>query len=239
MGNEMSLGSRLNTAMKVMGVGQRQLSATSGVSQANISKLCSGKSERTSYVVELATALGVNPSWLATGDGEMLVGGTVESAADAAIKSFIVKSGGKGLMQQPGRATRLGGAPVRNYTTSINGGYIEEIRLNRSWLSNAISVFDEKPLLLLNNEGDGMSPTINDSEMVLVDSSVTSVNVDGVYAYRLNGLINIKRLQNKSDGSILVISDNRNYQIDTITKDNLASVEVIGLVKSTLVIKRI
>ncbi len=64
-----TLSSRLNHAMKLTGITQSELARRIGIKQQSISQICSGKSVRSRYTMQVAEALGVNPHWLGTGDG--------------------------------------------------------------------------------------------------------------------------------------------------------------------------
>ena len=67
--------------------------------------------------------------------------------------------------------------------------------------------------------GDSMSGSYESGDQVLIDMGVTSLVCDGVYIFRIDTDIFIKRLQKNIDGTIEVISDNPNYNNYTITKD--------------------
>lgn len=66
-----SLASRLKAARKAAGMSQEELAAASGVSQSDISKIERGKTLSPAGILDLARALGVNPFWLKTGEGDM------------------------------------------------------------------------------------------------------------------------------------------------------------------------
>jgi len=69
----MSIGKRIKESRVQEGITQKELSKRSEVSQQMISKLESGKSDKTNDVHKLARALNRNSMWLATGDGERYV----------------------------------------------------------------------------------------------------------------------------------------------------------------------
>ncbi len=64
----MSIGKRLRKARKEAGMTQVVLSKISQIDQARISALESGVQKSSVYLVRLATALGVDPVWLETGE---------------------------------------------------------------------------------------------------------------------------------------------------------------------------
>ncbi len=68
----MNLSDRIKKARKKAGLTQSQLAESVGIAQTAISQLESGKTLRSSYLVQIARACGVNSTWLASGDGEML-----------------------------------------------------------------------------------------------------------------------------------------------------------------------
>lgn len=65
-----TLAERLKFARKKRGLTQEQLSDAAGVAQSDISKLERGDSQKTTSLIRLAKALGCNPEWLDTGDGD-------------------------------------------------------------------------------------------------------------------------------------------------------------------------
>jgi transcriptional regulator with XRE-family HTH domain len=67
-----TLGLRLKKAREHAGLSQKQLEERAGVSQKTISKIERGDQDSSTQVVQLARHLGVNASWLATGEGDMI-----------------------------------------------------------------------------------------------------------------------------------------------------------------------
>lgn len=67
----MNLSERIKLARKSAGLTQSGLAESVGIAQTAISQLESGKTLRSSYLVQIARACGVNSVWLASGDGEM------------------------------------------------------------------------------------------------------------------------------------------------------------------------
>jgi len=67
----MNLSERIKLARKKARLTQSQLAESVGIAQTAISQLESGKTLRSSYLVQIARACGVNSAWLASGEGEM------------------------------------------------------------------------------------------------------------------------------------------------------------------------
>jgi transcriptional regulator with XRE-family HTH domain len=71
----MKIGDRVKKAREDAGMTQEILASISGVPQARISALELNKHKKSSYLIQLSTGLGVDPSWLLTGvsSGEVKV----------------------------------------------------------------------------------------------------------------------------------------------------------------------
>tara|TARA_R110002073_G_scaffold161823_1_gene317464 strand:- start:635 stop:964 length:330 start_codon:yes stop_codon:yes gene_type:complete len=63
----LTIGNRVKEARKKAGMTQEMLARLSGVPQARISALELNKNKKSSYLIQLSNALGVNPNWLETG----------------------------------------------------------------------------------------------------------------------------------------------------------------------------
>jgi transcriptional regulator with XRE-family HTH domain len=67
----MKYGERLRFSRKARGYSQQELVKLSGVGQGSISKIERGDQEASTFDVELAMALKINPLWLSRGIGDM------------------------------------------------------------------------------------------------------------------------------------------------------------------------
>lgn len=89
---------------------------------------------------------------------------------------------------------------------------------------------DSSHLALIDVRGDSMSPTINDGDLVLLDTRCQKIDSEGVYVINVNGLLLVKRLRIRVSGVIDIVSDNSLYGIETLSGDQLAGIFVIGRV---------
>lgn len=64
-----TLGERIRAKRKARGLSQEQLGKAAGLTQAAIGQLESGSTVGTTRLVHIASALGVSPAWLQTGEG--------------------------------------------------------------------------------------------------------------------------------------------------------------------------
>ncbi len=66
----MNLGGRIKQRRKELGWSQEELAQKSGIGQGTISKMERTDQETTTFLVELAEALGVSATWLRTGKAD-------------------------------------------------------------------------------------------------------------------------------------------------------------------------
>jgi hypothetical protein len=76
--------------------------------------------------------------------------------------------------------------------------------------------------------GTSMATTLLDGDTIIVDEGVQHVDVDHIYVFDFNGRRMVKRLQQLTDGTLLIISDNPNYKLETVPRDRARDIRVIG-----------
>ena len=67
----MTIAERMHRRMAELDITQERLAEMANTSQTTISNVLSGTTKKPRNLVELATALGVSPIWLQTGEGEI------------------------------------------------------------------------------------------------------------------------------------------------------------------------
>lgn len=83
--------------------------------------------------------------------------------------------------------------------------------------------------------GANMAPTINDGELVHVDTSVRSFAGDGIYCLEVGRFKLIRRLIERDDGTLLVVSDNpdkHGYPDQQVPADEHWKISITGKVVS-------
>ncbi len=81
-----------------------------------------------------------------------------------------------------------------------------------TFLLKQMHLTDASQLKIIIARGDAMSPTINDKDIVLVNTAVTKPENDGLYLFDIQGELFIKRLSfNEFNHSASIISDNSLY----------------------------
>lgn len=85
-------------------------------------------------------------------------------------------------------------------------------------------------LACLHVDGDSMTGLLEDGDTVMVDLRRNTLEGEGVYVVMLDDHLYAKRLQRDFDGSVRVISHNKEYQPITVPKDRLSELHIIGRV---------
>ncbi len=121
------------------------------------------------------------------------------------------------------------GTGIENHIVEV----IDTIILDKNLFKTPINPTKTK---LIQVSGDSMFPTLNDGDFVVIDEA-KSHGVDGIYAINLHNQILIKRLKFKLDGTIQIISDNKEYEMEIYNpKETQIPLHIIGL--KTLTIQR-
>ncbi len=115
-----------------------------------------------------------------------------------------------------------------------NDGQIISFPIPLSFLHSK-GILPENALIIKVN-GDSMSPTLNDNDLVVIDKNF-SIFLNGIYVIKdnINGL-RVKRLDKDKDGNLKVISDNKNYetQIYTLEEINDETIVILGKVAAKI-----
>jgi len=88
-----------------------------------------------------------------------------------------------------------------------------------------------KNIEAINVTGDSMEPTLNNGNIIFIDKTKQDVSKDGIYAFvNENGLF-VKRMQRRIDGSLDIISDNKEYPMQIAEKSDI---NILGKVVSSI-----
>lgn len=82
-----------------------------------------------------------------------------------------------------------------------------------------------KHIEAINVSGDSMEPTLNNEDIVFLDTTKKEISKDGIYAFTNSNGLFIKRIQKRVDGDIDIISDNKEYPIQIA---NPQEINIIG-----------
>ena len=82
-------------------------------------------------------------------------------------------------------------------------------------------------------DGESMEPTLQDGSIVFIDRTQTNINKNGIFVAATTGGLFIKRIQQRADGMVELISDNSMYPPQAIGPDEVTIVgKVVGNIES-------
>ena len=85
-------------------------------------------------------------------------------------------------------------------------------------------------IVALNVIGDSMEPTLQDKEVILIDTCDNELKNGGIFIVSTISGLFVKRIAFKIDGSLELISDNKNYNSEILQKNELDSINFLGKV---------
>ncbi len=224
-----SLGERLKQARENKQLSQQEVAERAGMSQPTYYKIESGKTKRTTYLNDLARVLGVNPEWLATGQGSMQTNQQIVDDLIASMPNGITHD-----QIEPWRNQTWVEVYDLKFCCGDGSGYAEFEPLKKTLpFDNSFFKYRNiKPefFKLIYGKGDSMSPYINDGDAVGLDIS-DKIPKDGeVYALFLDGDTMIKRIFREAGGILTLSSDNKAYRDKVVDDSNGDSLIIIGRV---------
>ena len=205
------LSSRLKKLLDGKNLSMNAFAKQLGVSQPSISDIVNGKTRSPKNILEIATALEVNPHWLKTGEGDpdsdsVRVVNMYEPEAANTIRVEILD-----IEASAGNGTFL--------TRTEQGLLAQEFDLD--FFRRQFGRTDAKNLKIIAVKGDSMAPTLESGDLLYVDVSENYFSADGLYVFTFDDHTFIKRLQ-KRGREMWAMSDNKEkYEPWQIHTDDL------------------
>jgi len=123
------------------------------------------------------------------------------------------------------RASAGGGAEVFDEN-------FEMITLDEKIMHNMVGMGNTE-LEAIHVDGESMEPTLQDGSIVFVDRDQTNINKDGIFIASTTAGLFIKRIRQRADGMVELISDNKNYSPEVLSPDEVSIVgKVVGNIES-------
>ncbi|QIL73582.1 helix-turn-helix transcriptional regulator [Diaphorobacter sp. HDW4B] len=169
-----------------------------------------------------AQALGVSSDWLATGKGDMKkferAGvGQLSPAPQAGKPTVVVPLLANAASMGPGN-------DVLEHDVMTG-----DLHLNEEWIAQRVRPSTLSALRFIHGYGDSMKGTFNDGDIMLVDTGVKIVDIDGVYVLSAHDRLFIKRVRQRWDGKFEISSDNPGIKTSDIL-DGREELDVRGRV---------
>jgi len=175
------------------------------------------------FVITFCTAFGVTERWLLRGED-----GEEQASVDEAIELLAGADGPTqhvGLVAVPFYEARAGaGAQQIAWDEKPS----KQIYLPQDlFLLRGIRPYSAGLML---SSGTSMEPTISDGDLLMLDMADQSRS-DGIFVIGRDGGVLVKRMQWRSDGSLIMISDNKAYEPEPIPRDDADDLRLIGRVR--------
>ena len=204
-----ALGERIGRVAHLLG-GKRALAQRLGIHESMLYRYIKGENALSApLLLAIAEAGGVSLDWLASGKG----------VAPAS------------LLREPGVGGYKAGHHSTAYTPVPNNdkSAAPTLAFDPAWLARLCGARDEE-LCLIEMRGDAMEPTLRSGDLLLVDRRVRQIAQDGLYAVQLAEGVEIKRLQKKTAGRVLLSCDNPRFQSATLTSAAAKRIKLLGRV---------
>lgn len=224
----MMLHDRIQEKLQEKGLKQADIARATGKSTVAVSKWLSGQNTpKTESLVKIAKMLGVTPTWLATGQGEM-------SALPQDLQGLLDNT------SRPVSTTEIDPnskiwLPLMDISFSCGDGVSIEYHFEKTKKKLAFDPdflssrgIKEQNVRLLYATGDSMEMFIFDGDVFAVDISDTTIRDGQIYAVYFEGEAMLKQIFKEAGGTLILHSLNPKYKDKIVTEDNGADFKVIG-----------
>lgn len=219
---------------------QAQLGELIGADPSVIGNLERRNGKSSSYTEALATALGVNLSWLMSGSGNKHNDKEQEVEDRRVEQSEYVVIGGK-------TDYKLVNVPYRDLKASCGGGFVNlehpeqkgMIAFTVEFLRENDLPIDGKGLMLMHSCGDSMGYTIPHDTLMLVNNNENEYDnfiSNKIYVFNADGESICKRAFKNLDGTVTLVSDNADknrYPDQIVDKDKFHDFKLEARVRHT------
>lgn len=216
-----TLGNRISHIRKALGLSQEQFAKKIGLQKAqSISRFEKNERHpRYETLIKIANLGNVSHDWLMTGKEP-------QERKPESIAFVNAEDIEKEFALVPRREVYAGsGGGAANQDTAP---LADRLAFRTDWIQRELKT-NPKSLALVEARGDSMEPLIGDRDLILFDTSDLTPR-EGIYVIMLEGEIYVKRLQPRADGSLLIISENKEYPPDTVGQDRAPDLVILGRV---------
>ena len=207
-----TLAERINTALQTKGLSVNALAQQVGVSYPAMRKITKGETLNPKFLYEIAEALNVSVEWLKTGHGSSELS---DGIADDRIR-----------FERLDVVAALADGYINNEAVEV----VDFVHVDKAWAREKLGG-NLSRIQVITARGDSMQGTIEDGDVLFVDTSVRWFEGEGVYLLSFADGLKAKRLQASVGGGLLVISDNPRYRTETIEGDKLEKLTICGRVR--------
>ena len=224
----LTVGDRVRECRRSRNWSQAELAKRASVSQVTISHVENNMSDQSKFLPQLASALGVSSEYLLSGKEYI-------EKNKGCLEDFVVIGGGTSgeipskeeycLIPKFSVSGSCGSGSIID-NVDIKGGLV----FSQSWI--AAQGLNEESLVVISAVGDSMYPTIENDQVLLVDTNDKVIRSSKIYFLCIDGEHYIKRLINMITHWV-VRSDNpdkQQYPDIEISSENMNLIQVEGRV---------
>lgn len=225
------IGLRIKEARSALGFTQKELCDRAGMKLPSLRDYELGnRIPGGDAVADLARA-GINAHWLLTGEGLMLWVDQVprksyDWGSDAGHATCDAAPAPYGFVLVPRYDVA---ASMGNGSMIHSEQIVDHLAFREEWVRTELGT-NPKNLVLISAIGDSMEPTLRAGDLLLVDRNAAGVRQDAIYAFANNGELRVKRMQLKIDGSVVVKSDNPQYEAEFLSANQVSALRIVGRV---------
>lgn len=187
----------------------KDVADTLGISQMNFATMKKRNKVPFTELLDFCATKSISINW-------MLYGQSPESLVESTNRFYIVK------YFNDVNASAGGGATTESEE-------LHELEIPEEFLAMIGGERELRYIEAINVSGDSMEPTFSYNDIVFVNRSKTDLQRGGIFTIRTEAGLFIKRIVQRIDGKIDIISDNKVYATQTLDPREL---EVIGRVVS-------
>lgn len=204
------IGKQIAIARESAGMNQSELARALNVKPQAVQKWESGGAPRHDRLPAIANALNVTVAFLIGAD----------SAA-------VTPAPAAGMINVPALANDASmGVGAEAHAEDVVAG---SLSLTDTFINEHVKPARPADLRIIHAYGDSMEPTLCSGDVLLVDTGIIDVKIDGIYVLRAHGRLFVKRVRQRMDGKFEISSDNPTHKtVDVLNGDH--EVDVIGRV---------
>lgn len=230
-------GARIKAEREALGLSIVEFSKRVGVSKGSQILYEKGNAPTVNYLVA-AGELGTDIIYILTGkrnqDVEPRIGTQVRRLDGTLIATYNVKSPKK-LGDKDDQSETLVQLPVFDVRASAGLGLPVGPEVQLGAIAFAPAFLRDRGATpeqcsIITASGDSMQPSIPDGSLLIVDHSQIEVKNGHIMVINVGEDLLVKRIRRRLDGLIDLISDNPAYQPETIGRDTLQQLRVVGRV---------
>jgi len=234
--NPEEIGSRMKVARVSLGLTQEGLADAVGGSKRGIQDNEARNRVPGGEVITGFIRLGINPVWLLTGEGAMLLSDDQTRPALPSVQPEYSRVSDQVAFMPPIPHPGFVFVPRYEVEASMGNGtvihseqIVDYLAFREDWVRLELGL-NPSNLILISSVGDSMEPTLRTNDLLLIDRGSSEVRHDAIYCFAYNGELRVKRMQFRMNGVMVVKSDNPRYETEEVSADNLDLIKIIGRV---------